>query len=140
MDVSSGSYKNSNLWRKSGELIEKAGSFEPVPDEPHHSLFVQFKNTVVSIQLDIQEAYTHNDQQFILYHFSKAKSSCLIIEEILVKFGTIFPLEFYSEYLYSLDEMKSILDNYIHLSQINLSIEKKKHEPNCENQHFQKEL
>ncbi|MGV8095614.1 MAG: four helix bundle protein [Mangrovibacterium sp.] len=128
MDVNSVSYKNSNLWKKSGELIEKTGSFEPVPEEPHHALFVQFRKAVVSIQLDIKEAYSQKDQQFILYHFSKAKSSCLIVEEMLIKIGTMFPMEYYSEYLNSLDEMKAILDNYIHLSQINLVIEKKRQE------------
>ena len=81
---------------------------------------------VFSIQQDIQEAYSHHDQQFILYYFSKAKSSCLIVEEMLIKIGKTFPLEYYSEYLNRLDEMKSILDNYIHLSQINLSIENKR--------------
>lgn len=126
MNVDSVSYKNSNLWKKSGELIERTGSLEPVPDEPLHELFVQFRAAVLSIQQDIQEAYSHNDQQFILYHFSKAKSSCLIVEEMLIKIGKAFPLDYYSEYLNSLDEMKSILDSYIHLSQINLSIEKRK--------------
>jgi hypothetical protein len=128
MDVNSVSYKNSNLWKKSGELIEKAGSFEPVPEEPHHALFVQFQKAVVLIQLDVEEAYSQKDQHFILYHFSKAKSSCLIVEEMLIKIGTMFPLEYYSEYMNSLDEMKSILDSYIHLSQINLVIEKKRQE------------
>ncbi|MEN6454147.1 MAG: four helix bundle protein [Prolixibacteraceae bacterium] len=124
MDVSSVSYQSSNLWKISGELIEKTGSFQPVPEEPHLSLFVQFQQAVVSIQLDIREAYSHNDQHFILYHFSKAKSSCLIVEEMLIKIGTLFPLEHYSEYLSNLDEMKSILDNYIHLSHIHLVMEK----------------
>ncbi len=124
MDVSSVSYQSSDLWKKSGELIEKTGSFQPVPEEPHHSLFIQFQKAIVSIQLDIQEAYSQNDQHFILYHFSKAKSSCLIVEEMLIKIGTLFPLEHYSEYLNSLDQMKSILDNYIHLSQINLVMER----------------
>jgi four helix bundle protein len=124
MDVSSVSYLSSNLWKISGELIEKTGSLQPVPEEPHRSLFVQFQQAVVSIQLDIREAYSHNDQHFILYHFSKAKSSCLIVEEMLIKIGTFFPLEHYSEYLSNLDEMKSILDNYIHLSHIHLVMEK----------------
>ncbi len=124
MDVSSVSYQSSNLWKISGELIEKTGSLQPVPEEPHLSLFVQFQQAVVSIQLDIREAYSHNDQHFILYHFSKAKSSCLIVEEMLIKIGTLFPLEHYSEYLSNLDEMKSILDNYIHLSHIHLVMEK----------------
>lgn len=126
MDVSSVSYQSSTLWKISGELIEKTGSFQPVPEEPHHSLFVQFQQAIVSIRLDIREAYSQNDQHFILYHFSKAKSSCLIVEEMLIKIGTLLPLEHYSEYLCNLDEMKSILDNYIHLSHIHLVMEKKR--------------
>lgn len=130
MNISSVSYENSNLWKKSGELIEKTGTFEPVPEEPHHSLFVQFQKAVFSIQQDIQEAYSQSDQQYILYHFSKAKSSCLIVEEMLIKFGTTFSLEHYAEYMNSLGELKTILDNYIHLSQINLVIEKNRQDQN----------
>ncbi len=128
MTVSSVSYKNSSLWRKSLKLVAKTGSLRPAREEPHYALFVQFQKAIESIQQDIKEAYSHHNQQFVLYHFSKAKSSCLIAEEMLTKIGKILPVGSYSEYLESLDEMKSILDNYIHLSQINMVIEKKRKE------------
>ena len=122
------SYKNSILWRKSEELISKTGSIDPFPEEIRQKLFLQFKEIVISVQKDIKQAYLQNDQQVILYYFSKTKSSCLILEEMLTMSETIFPAGFYLEYLPVIDEMKSILDNYIHLSQINIVIENKRKE------------
>jgi hypothetical protein len=52
----------------------------------------------------------------------------MIVEEMIIRIGAILPVDYYSAYLNSLDEMKTILDNYIHLSQINLVIEKKRDE------------
>ena len=122
------SYKNSLLWKKSEELVSKAGLISPSPEEMHQGLFFQVKNTLASIQKDIKQAYGQTDHQVVLYYFSKTKSSCMILEGMLVKIVESIPLSFYSEWLSVIEEMKSILDNYIRLSQINIIIEKKREE------------
>ncbi len=122
------SHKNSLLWKKSEELVSKTGLITPFPEEKHQGLFIQFRDTLASIQKDIKQAYGQTDQQVVLYYFSKTKSSCMILEEMLVKIVELIPFSFYSEYISVIEEMKSILDNYIRLSQINIIIEKKRKE------------
>lgn len=125
MQIRQYSYETSALWRKSEELMAEISTMEPFPECPAHEQFLLLKDVALTLHQDIEQAYTLNDRQIILYHFSKAKSSCQIMEKILSRIEEIFSPKSVLISIRIIEEITLMLNHYIHLSLINITIEKK---------------
>ncbi len=107
------------------ESIQKLDSCAEAKNFP---ITNQIKDLIQTINYDIQEACSNDDLHITLYHFSKAKSSCLILNELLNTNEISADTEINSYFLQSNTEMITMLNNYIHLNRINIiiSIRRKK--------------
>ncbi len=84
------------------------------------SILGQVKDLIRSINHDIEEACTQTDLHVTLYYFSKAKSSCLVLGEILSA-NEVSSSERIGPYLIrNNNEMVSMLNSYIHLNRVNI--------------------
>ncbi|WP_372776223.1 hypothetical protein [Mangrovibacterium sp.] len=86
-------------------------------------LFGQIEEILLTVGQDIKEAFTDEDQNVTLYHFSKAKSSCMVLAELL-QAGRVDELdEFANKLIKHNQELILMLNNYIHLTRINIIID-----------------
>lgn len=85
-------------------------------------LYGQIEDILVTIGQDIKEAFNDEDQNVTLYHFSKAKSSCLVLAELL-QAGRVNDLdEFADNLIKHNEELILMLNNYIHLTRVNITL------------------
>jgi len=87
------------------------------------SIFGQLKELVRTINYDIQEACSQDDLHITLYHFSKAKSSCLILGELLISRDIFNSDKLNSDFAKLNNDMIAMLNNYIHLNRVNIIID-----------------
>lgn len=87
------------------------------------SIIGQIKETMRTINYDIQEACSQDDLHITLYHFSKAKSSCLILSELLASNNIFESDKLNADFIKQNNEMISMLNNYIHLNRVNIIID-----------------
>ncbi|RKD86205.1 hypothetical protein [Mangrovibacterium diazotrophicum] len=87
------------------------------------SIFGQLKELVRTINYDIQEACSQDDLHITLYHFSKAKSSCLILGELLISIDIFNSDKLNSDFARLNNDMIAMLNNYIHLNRVNIIID-----------------
>lgn len=121
-------FKNFDLWKKTQTMTESINELESRNNSSFFPLTSQIKDLIKTINTDIHEACSNDDLHITLYHFSKAKSSCLILTELLNTNEISANMELNSFLLQSNTEMISMLNNYIHLNRINIiiSIRRKK--------------
>ena len=121
-------FENFDLLVKAEEIVSSLNTLAPQIIADKRVMFDQVTELIKSINNDIKEACTQNDLHIILYHFSKAKSACLVLEEILSSSEISNSGNFNAFLLSNNAEMISMLNSYIHLSRVNIiiSIRRKK--------------
>ena len=108
--------------------MDEISAMKPLLGSQAQEQLLLLKDVALSVHQDIEQAYTGDDRQIILYYFSKAKSSCQIMEKILSRIEDFFIPKSGLSAIHIIDEMNFMLDHYIHLSRINIVIERKQKE------------
>ena len=108
--------------------MDEISAMKPLLGSQAQEQLLLLKDVALSVHQDIEQAYTGDDRQIILYYFSKAKSSCQIMEKILSMIEGISSPKSGLSAIHIIDEMNFMLDHYIHLSRINIVIERKQKE------------
>lgn len=118
MRVSSDPYTGNRLWNKAVELV----SFIGIPIRSADPDALVCEETIRSIQTNIEQALVATDPHISLFYFSKAKSSCLILEKMLPRIWDSQNAHTAMAYLHINKELIEMLDSYIHLCRVNLIV------------------
>lgn len=117
---------NLDLWNQSATLLSSIQYLDSSANARYSSISEQIKGVIQTIYIDVVEACTGEDQNIILYHFSKAKSSCLVLNEMLLCNEVYTEKELNGFFIRKNNEIISTLNNYIHLCRINIILELRK--------------
>lgn len=116
-------FKQFDLWSKSETMVTSASRMDSSVKLGALPILGQIKDLIKTVNYDIHEACSQDDLHITLYHFSKAKSSCLILGELLSNNDIFESNDLNSEFMSNNNEMISMLNNYIHLSRVNIIID-----------------
>lgn len=113
---------NFELWNQSAVLLNSFQKLDSSADAENFKVFNVVGNLIYTIFNDIREACSEQDNHIVLYHFSKAKSSCLVLNELLISNELSPETDINGFYIRKTSEIIGLLNNYIHLCRINIII------------------
>ncbi len=118
--------QRNDLVKRSESLMKALEYINSITSETLSKELQELRQLSTSINDDINFAWSQEELNSVLFYLSKAKSSSLVLREIIVLKNSQSDIQDLLGCLTKTNELIETLNNYIHLCRINITIEFRK--------------